>query len=339
MRRLPPKVHDHLYGGALGQALVAHVRSLGGCLTLADLESVEPVWLDPLVATYRGLDVHTLPPPCEGFQYLLTLRILDGFDLARMERNGVDHLDTVYRAIRLAAGTRIAHNNPSAERLAALMSDDAVADASRRACATASRSRDRPSNSSAPTQPAHHVVLGRRWRRQRRVHHPEPRREVRLRRGGAGPRRVPQQFPVLGRGRSARTECIAPRRTAGAADGAEHRHTQRHGRCWHSAHRAATASARRSRRRWSSMSISVSASRTRSMRRARDCGTARRVQVESAHCRRHHRGTLRTWPCGRSRRRPWTPAVGGMHGIAIDPATGVMTGGCDPRRDGFVAAA
>ncbi len=117
---------QYLHGGALGQALVAHVRALGGCLTIADLESVEPVWLDPLTATYRGLDVHTLPPPCEGFQYLLTLRILDGFDLASMERNGVEHLDAMYRAIRLAAGTRIAHNNPSAERLAALMSDAAV---------------------------------------------------------------------------------------------------------------------------------------------------------------------------------------------------------------------
>ena len=117
---------DHLYGGALGKALVAHVQALGGCLTVEDLESVEPVWLDPLVATYRGIDVHTLPPPCEGFQYLLTLRILDGFDVTSMERNGIDHLDTMYRAIRLAAGTRITHNNPSAERLAALMSDDAV---------------------------------------------------------------------------------------------------------------------------------------------------------------------------------------------------------------------
>ena len=55
---------------------------LGGCLTLADLESVEPVWLDPLVPDYRNIHVHTLPPPCEGFQYLLTLRILDGFNLA-----------------------------------------------------------------------------------------------------------------------------------------------------------------------------------------------------------------------------------------------------------------
>jgi gamma-glutamyltranspeptidase/glutathione hydrolase len=35
----------------------------------------------------------------------------------------------------------------------------------------------------------------------------------------------------------------------------------------------------------------------------------------------------------------WTQAVGGMQGIAIDPEAGVMVGGCDPRRDGFVAAA
>ena len=116
----------YLYGGALGKALVAHVRKLGGCLTLDDLECVEPVWLEPLTAAYRDLDVHTLPPPCEGFQYLLTLRILDGFDIASLERNGVEHLDAVYRAIRIAAGTRIAHNNPSAERLATLMSDVAV---------------------------------------------------------------------------------------------------------------------------------------------------------------------------------------------------------------------
>ena len=216
----------YLHGGALGQALVAHVRALGGCLTIADLESVEPVWLDPLTAAYRGLDVHTLPPPCEGFQYLLTLRILDGFDLASMERNGVEHLDAMYRAIRLAAGTRIAHNNPSAERLAALMSDTAV-QAHAQACARwrADRRSDRAVRRRHAA--AHDVVLRRRWRRQCRVHHPEPRREVRLRRGGAGIRRVPQQLPLLGRGRSARAECIAPRRTAGAADGTEHRHAQR----------------------------------------------------------------------------------------------------------------
>jgi gamma-glutamyltranspeptidase/glutathione hydrolase len=33
----------------------------------------------------------------------------------------------------------------------------------------------------------------------------------------------------------------------------------------------------------------------------------------------------------------WTMKVGGMQGIAIDPATGVFTGAADPRRDGYVA--
>jgi gamma-glutamyltranspeptidase/glutathione hydrolase len=64
----------------------------------------------------------------------------------------------------------------------------------------------------------------------------------------------------------------------------------------------------------------------------------RRVQVESridaatiaALCERGHAAEATA---------AWTTAVGGMQGIAIDPTTGVMTGGCDARRDGFVASA
>jgi gamma-glutamyltranspeptidase/glutathione hydrolase len=118
-----PKV---LYGGALGKAIVAHLEKLGGCLTLADLQEFAPRWREPIAVSYRGRTVHVPPPPCEGFQFLLTLRMLERFDLARLERNGLDHLDTVYRAIRLAAGVRIANNNPSPEALARLLADDHV---------------------------------------------------------------------------------------------------------------------------------------------------------------------------------------------------------------------
>jgi gamma-glutamyltranspeptidase/glutathione hydrolase len=44
-----------------------------------------------------------------------------------MERNGVEHLDIVWRAIRLAAGERIANNQPNPQVLARLMSDENVA--------------------------------------------------------------------------------------------------------------------------------------------------------------------------------------------------------------------
>src|SRR5262249_54383347 len=97
-----------------------------GCLTLEDLAEVRPLWVEPLTANYRGLLVHTLPPPAESFQYLLSLRALDGIDFSKFERNGVDHLDTVYRAIRLAAGVRIANNTPAPDKLAALTANDNV---------------------------------------------------------------------------------------------------------------------------------------------------------------------------------------------------------------------
>src|SRR5262249_61669735 len=35
----------------------------------------------------------------------------------------------------------------------------------------------------------------------------------------------------------------------------------------------------------------------------------------------------------------WTMRVGGIQAVAIDPTTGLMTGACDPRRDGYVATA
>jgi gamma-glutamyltranspeptidase / glutathione hydrolase len=112
-----------LHGGALGRALVAQSERSGGCLGLDDLEAFAPRWLDPMAESYRGLVVHSLPPPAEAFQYLLTLRILDGFDIGKLERDGVDHLDTVYRAIRLAAGIRIENSNPKPQRLASLLSE------------------------------------------------------------------------------------------------------------------------------------------------------------------------------------------------------------------------
>jgi gamma-glutamyltranspeptidase/glutathione hydrolase len=115
-----------LYGGALGRTIVEHLAAAGGCLAIEDLETARPVWKEPLAVAYRGLRLHTLTPPCEGFQYLLALRLLEGVDLARLERNGVEHLDLMWRAIRLAAGVRIAHNHPTAETLAWLLGDEHV---------------------------------------------------------------------------------------------------------------------------------------------------------------------------------------------------------------------
>ena len=113
----------HLYGGPLGRAMVAHLQSLGGCIVEADLHAPITRWSDPISARYRDLLVHTPPPASQSFQYLLALRILDGFEISSLERNGVEHLDLLWRAIRLSAGARIRNDNPDPERLLWLLSE------------------------------------------------------------------------------------------------------------------------------------------------------------------------------------------------------------------------
>jgi len=115
-----------MYGGALGKKVIERLVELGGCLTMEDLLDTKPHWVDPVAATYRGRIIHVPPPPCEAFQYLLTLRVLEGFDLGKLAHNGTDHIDTVLRAIRLAAGVRIATGVPSPQKLAELLSDGHV---------------------------------------------------------------------------------------------------------------------------------------------------------------------------------------------------------------------
>lgn len=99
-----------LYGGKLGKQMVDHLQAAGGCLEMADLEAVAPQWLEPLSIQYRGHELHALPPPAEAFQFLLTLAALEPLELSRFEPGSTNHLDTVFRAARLASEVRVENN-------------------------------------------------------------------------------------------------------------------------------------------------------------------------------------------------------------------------------------
>jgi gamma-glutamyltranspeptidase/glutathione hydrolase len=126
LRQIGSEGPSAFYEGALGQRIIAHLQEIGGTLTMADLAEVTPVWREPICVPYRGLLVHTPPPPCEGFQFLLTLRILEAFDLASHGLNTAGHLDLIIRAIRLAASVRIENNFPTPEKLTEILSESFV---------------------------------------------------------------------------------------------------------------------------------------------------------------------------------------------------------------------
>ena len=93
---------DVLYGGELGEAIVARVSELGGFLTLEDLRSHSVDWVDPISVPYRGYRLHELPPNGQGIAALEILRLLEPFDLKAMGHNSVAYLHHLIEAKKLA---------------------------------------------------------------------------------------------------------------------------------------------------------------------------------------------------------------------------------------------
>jgi gamma-glutamyltranspeptidase/glutathione hydrolase len=92
---------DGFYKGDFAQKLVDGVRQLGGNWTLADLANYKVVERAPVVGHYRGARIVSGSPPTSGGIALIdALNILEGFDLARVDKVTRTHL--VVEAMRRA---------------------------------------------------------------------------------------------------------------------------------------------------------------------------------------------------------------------------------------------
>jgi gamma-glutamyltranspeptidase / glutathione hydrolase len=97
---------DAFYRGEVGQRLVDAVQAAGGWLTAADLAAFSPEWLDPLAIDFHGYRICMPPPPCLGFQTLASLNILADADLDGLGHNSAEYLHLVVEAIKLASADR-----------------------------------------------------------------------------------------------------------------------------------------------------------------------------------------------------------------------------------------
>jgi gamma-glutamyltranspeptidase / glutathione hydrolase len=71
---------DGFYKGKVAELLVAQIRSLGGYITLEDLEKYQPVEREPIVEKYRGYEIVSMPPPSSGGIALVELlNILENY--------------------------------------------------------------------------------------------------------------------------------------------------------------------------------------------------------------------------------------------------------------------
>ncbi|MEG3439614.1 gamma-glutamyltransferase family protein [Pannus brasiliensis CCIBt3594] len=93
---------ESFYTGDLARKIVDFASFTGGYLSLQDLANHRTLAVDPISTRYRDLEIWELPPNTQGIAALLALNILEGFDMARFDRDSPESFHRQIEAMKLA---------------------------------------------------------------------------------------------------------------------------------------------------------------------------------------------------------------------------------------------
>src|SRR6058998_3808223 len=98
--------YDRFYRGDIAQEFVRGLQEEGGLITPTDLANWRVKIEEPVMTTYRGIDVYKLQPWSQGPAMLQALNILETFDLKAMGYNSTRYIHTLYQTMSLAFADR-----------------------------------------------------------------------------------------------------------------------------------------------------------------------------------------------------------------------------------------
>ena len=98
--------YDRFYKGDIAREFVRGSSEQGGLITEDDLAQWKVKIEEPLMTTYRGVEVYKLQQWSQGPVMLQTLNILENFDLKEMGYNSARYIHTLYQAMNLAYADR-----------------------------------------------------------------------------------------------------------------------------------------------------------------------------------------------------------------------------------------
>ena len=100
---------DAFYKGPIARAIIADMRARNGLLDERDFTTHTADWVETISTNYRGYDVHEMPPSTQGFVTLEMLNILEGLDIKAMGHNSADYLHYVTEAKKISFADRAAY--------------------------------------------------------------------------------------------------------------------------------------------------------------------------------------------------------------------------------------
>jgi len=97
---------DAFYRGEIARKIVAFSESNGGYFTTRDFEDHTSAWVEPVTTSYRGHDIWEIPPNSSGIVALMMLNILEGYDMASLGQNSAAAIHRIVEAKKLAFADR-----------------------------------------------------------------------------------------------------------------------------------------------------------------------------------------------------------------------------------------
>ncbi len=98
--------YDRFYQGDIAQELVRGAREAGGLITLQDLAGWRVRIEEPVMTTYKGIEVYKLNVWTQGPALLQALNILENFDVKAQGYNSARYIHLLYQAMSLAFADR-----------------------------------------------------------------------------------------------------------------------------------------------------------------------------------------------------------------------------------------
>ncbi len=97
---------EAFYRGEIARAIVDYCQKHGGFLAMEDFAAQKSNWVEPISTTYHGYTLNELPPNNQGLTALLILNMLEGIDLKGMRTDPVLYYHTLVEATKIAFADR-----------------------------------------------------------------------------------------------------------------------------------------------------------------------------------------------------------------------------------------
>jgi len=101
-RRISEGGKKAYYQGEIAEAIVDAIQEAGGCTSMADLAEHSSSWEEPISTSYHGYRVYECPPNGQGITALIALNLLEGFDLEGLDPISPERIHLEIEALRLA---------------------------------------------------------------------------------------------------------------------------------------------------------------------------------------------------------------------------------------------